>query len=163
MKIDKHNKDVRLVKIEELEGKKLIPTDLVLYHEDKDNCKVEIYILNKDKTKMKTFEDFKNKVDNNVDFCTRSIYAAEIYYKGKEDHKEYALHHAYTDGLVRYDLVDERKYRYNDFTSFTTVEDIENFVVKCEADLRKKYEAENKIAKEYNSFIDKNVDKSLDF
>ena len=46
MKIDKHNKDVRLVKIEELAGKKLIPTSLVLFHSDYENCKVEVYILN---------------------------------------------------------------------------------------------------------------------
>ena len=39
MKIDKHNKDVRLVKIEELSGKKLIPTSLVLFHSDYENCK----------------------------------------------------------------------------------------------------------------------------
>ena len=159
MKIDKHNKDVRLVKIEELAGKKLIPTSLVLFHSDYENCKVEVYILNKDKTKLKTFEDFKNKVDNNVDFSTRSIYAGKVYYKGKEDHKEYALYNAYTEGLVRYDLIDRDKYGYNDFVSFTTVEDIENFVVKREAKLAN----DKKATQQKNDKLNSIIDSSLEF
>lgn len=155
MKIDKHDKDVRLVKIEELAGKKVIPTDLVLYHANNQTCKVEIFIMNKEKTKMKTFEDFKNKVDKNVEFHTYlSRVGFRCYYKGTEGHSEYLLNHAYTEGMVRYNLVERNKYGYNDFTSFTTVEDIENFVVKCEAKLENSKKAEEEKKEKYNSIID---------
>ena len=155
MKIDKHNKDVRLVKIEELEGKKLIPTDLVFYHADSENCKVEVYILNKDKTKMKTFEDFKNKVDNNVEFSHRSIHWGGVaYYKGADNKREYPLYSGYADGLVRYNLIDRENYGYNDFVSFTTVEDIENFVAKREAKLADDKKAKEQKTEKFNSIID---------
>ena len=155
MKIDKHNKDRRLVKIEELEGKKLIPTDLVLYHEDSQTCKVEIFIMNKEKTKMKTLEDFKNNVDNNVEIHMHpSAFGFRSYYKGTKEHSVYLLNHVYTEGMVRYNLVERNKYGYNDFTSFTTVEDIENFVVKREAKLANSKKAKDDRKEKLNSIID---------
>ena len=183
----KKSLDPQIVSMEDIIGKNLIPTELVLYGVDEENNEVNVYILNTKKTKLKTFESFKNKDNATVRLITYAanspaavstvgpigydVYYADTGYKyNKETRHGYSsqmkLEWCLLDkevALFAYRLVYDEETKDVEYRSFTTIEAIEKFIEEKNTLLKAKALKEINQKNRCESFIENTIDKSLNF
>lgn len=104
-----------------------VPCDRLFYHCDEEECKTSVFVLSEDKTKLQTFEDYKNKNDKFVEFELDSADCYEFSSVKLADGRK-AKNVALRDDLRTY-VVD-----YGDV--ITTVEFIDQFIEASEKELR---------------------------
>ena len=142
---NKKEPNVKYVSMRRIVGKNLIPTNLVLYGIDDQTNEVKVYIFNKDMSKLKTFESFKNKENTCVEFLKHGDPIYPVFYAvccaGTEVNNESSdqnknnvqmeLEWCHKDkdvALRRYCLNNETDIMNARFSSFTTIEFIEKFI-----------------------------------
>lgn len=104
-----------------------VPCDRLFYHCDEEECKTSVFVLSEDKTKLQTFEDYKNKNDKFVEFELDSDDCYEFSSVKLADGRK-AINPALRNDLRTY-VVD-----YGDV--ITTVEFIDQFIEASEKELR---------------------------
>ena len=107
--------------------KSKVPCDRLFYLCDEEACKTSVFVLSEDKTKLQTFEDYKNKNDKYVDFELDPDVDYE-FSKVKLADGRMAINPALRSDLRTY-VVD-----YGDV--ITTVEFIDQFIEESEDELR---------------------------
>ena len=104
-----------------------VPCDRLFYLCDEEACKTSVFVLSEDKTKLQTFEDYKNKNDKYVDFELDSD-GDYVFSSVKLEDGRKAKNVALRDDLKTY-VVD-----YSDV--ITTNEQIDQFIEESEEELR---------------------------
>lgn len=115
-------KDITLDELYALKDKTFIPRDNIIYYEDATKGTFEIYILNKDKTKAKTLEDYINKNDKSwlIGHSDKADY--EIY---GDDNERYLCNYAICASFrcLKYHLTEENLW-------LMSVEDLQKYKEK---------------------------------
>lgn len=128
-----------------------VPCDRLFYHCDEEECKTSVFVLSEDKTKLQTFEDYKNKNDKYVDFELDPDVDYE-FSKVKLADGRMAFNPALRSDLRTY-VVD-----YGDV--ITTVEFIDQFIKESEEELRElkgKDLDEEAILSDMRAYLTKNL------
>ena len=112
--------------------RKLIEIDRLQYKKNEKNGKIELYVLSPDYTRMKTYENFKNKVRKYVSFTTKDgLFTTFYYLKGDRQFLDCVfasdVRCYYIEGL--YGLDDPE---------FTTIEEVDKFIEKAQRAFDKK-------------------------
>ena len=138
--------------------RKLIEIDRLQYKKNEDTGKIELYVLSPDYTRMKTYENFKNKVRKYVSFTTKEgLFTTFYYLKGDRQF----LDSVYASDVRCYYI--EGFYGIDD-PEFTTIGEVDKFIEKAQRAFDKKLgKVPNNTEKENNEYnYDDEDDDDLD-